>query len=155
MKKQIRRFVVVLYFIALFAILFCRHSDGLGVGFDRLRLGTAVNLHPFRTIRAYRRAKGILDSRLYFANIYGNALLFLPFGIIVSAKMKPPIAAAATLAVIVSAELLQLVFGVGSADIDDLILNFSGALAGYLLARLVMCIKRRAKHTKENHPHER
>lgn len=145
MKKQIKRIVVILYLVALSIILFCRKPDGLGIGLSQIamRLQTSVNLRPLKTLDGYFSAIafGGIGSKLYCLNIYGNVLLFCPLGVIFSRKLKVFPSILSLLAAIISAELLQLVFGVGRADIDDVILNFVGALLGYVIARAVRKIK--------------
>jgi glycopeptide antibiotics resistance protein len=73
----------------------------------------------------------------YTTNLLGNVLLFLPFPFLLYAygvRKKINILAAA-LFVSISIELIQYSFVIGVADIDDVLLNFSGAVLGVFLIR--------------------
>jgi len=104
------------------------------------------NLVPFRTISIYMRN---LDSWFWMRNLFGNLALLLPLGLL------GPIALpalnrwwrVALLALLISTaiELTQLAVPDRSADIDDVIVNVSGALLGYLflaVGRLTMSTRR-------------
>ena len=129
------------YLIILVAVLFLRKPDGLGNSIDaiRYRFQDSVNLVPFHTLDSYKSAylAGNMSTSTYYLNIYGNAVLFLPMGLILPCMFKEKLpffrSLLTIICIIVSFELLQLIFGVGRADIDDVILNFLGALAGRLL----------------------
>ncbi|MFG1923794.1 VanZ family protein [Cryptosporangium sp. NPDC048952] len=95
--------------------------------------GAADNYTPFAEINR-SLADGSLRS---LAQVVGNALLFVPFGILVPLSfprlsiVTAVLAAAAASAVV---ELVQLTHIAGRMfDIDDVILNVAGALFGGLL----------------------
>lgn len=136
--------IFVLYCFILAAVLFIRESDGLGVSAAAVtkRLETDANMVPFRTIKSYHSAylNGNMSSMTYYLNIYGNAVLFLPMGIILP-KIKPVLSPLwffipMIFLIIATVELSQLFCGVGRADIDDVILNISGALFGRILVSM-------------------
>ncbi len=93
------------------------------------------NLHPGRSIRAYLDQPQLRDA---VKQIGGNILLGVPFGILV-----PVLAPGArgiwrvlllTATVMLLVEMAQGALVTGRAfDVDDVILNTSGALLGYLL----------------------
>ncbi|MYR90013.1 hypothetical protein CQW39_26805 [Streptomyces griseofuscus] len=93
------------------------------------------NLHPGRSIRAYLDQPELRDT---VKQIGGNILLGVPFGILV-----PVLAPGArgiwrvlllTATVMLLVEMAQGALVTGRAfDVDDVILNTSGALLGYLL----------------------
>ncbi|WP_399167798.1 MULTISPECIES: VanZ family protein [unclassified Streptomyces] len=93
------------------------------------------NLHPGRSIRAYLDQPDLRDA---IKQIGGNILLGVPFGILV-----PVLAPGArgiwrvlllTATVMLLVEMAQGALVTGRAfDVDDVILNTSGALLGYLL----------------------
>jgi glycopeptide antibiotics resistance protein len=110
-----------------------------------------TNLHPGRSLRAYVSEPGLRDA---VKQIGGNLLLGVPFGVLV-----PVVAPGArgllrvlllTAVVMLLVEFAQGALITGRAfDIDDVILNTTGALAGYLLlgrrlSRAVHARKRRA-----------
>jgi len=94
--------------------------------------GTGLNLVPFQEIR-----RG-LDNQtpLGLLNVFGNVLMFVPFGAVVawlSRRRKKLTATSVGLLLSLAIEVTQLGLGrVG--DIDDLILNTAGAFLGGLLA---------------------
>lgn len=68
-------------------------------------------------------------------NVFGNVIVFIPWGLLspIILKRGHRRVFATGIAVSVSIEILQLVFGLGSTDIDDLIFNTLGVVVGYLL----------------------
>ena len=96
----------------------------------------SLNLVPFRTTAEYF-TKG--DLRQFIVNVAGNVVCLMPLGILLPLnfeKQKRSAIFLVTCAVIVIAvELLQFITLAGSCDIDDLILNVSGAFLVYLAAK--------------------
>lgn len=92
------------------------------------------NLVPFHTLAIYWRNLG---SEFWMRNLFGNLALLLPLGLL------GPIAlpaldrwwriALVALLYSVAIELLQRLVPARSADIDDVIVNVTGALLGYAL----------------------
>ncbi|MFD0546982.1 VanZ family protein [Streptomyces mexicanus] len=94
-----------------------------------------TNLHPGRSLRAYLEQPGLRDT---LKQIGGNLLLGVPFGVLV--PVVAPRArgllrvVALTAIVMLLVEFAQGALITGRAfDIDDVILNTAGALAGHLL----------------------
>ena len=106
--------------------------------------GGAVNLEPFYTIRRfwihYRRT-GSLAS---LSNLLGNVMILVPLGVLLPVLFRPmrriwlfvPLLAL----ICVGVEWLQWYSGLGIADVDDSILNFAGALVGWIVTRLCQLI---------------
>ncbi|MFG2309195.1 VanZ family protein [Streptomyces sp. NPDC048566] len=93
------------------------------------------NLHPGRSLRAYLDQPELRDA---FKQIGGNILLGIPFGVllpVVAPRTRGILRVVLlTAAVMLLVELVQGALITGrSFDIDDVILNTSGALVGYLL----------------------
>ncbi|MEU6549517.1 VanZ family protein [Streptomyces sp. NPDC046915] len=96
---------------------------------------THTNLHPGRSLKAYLDQPELRDA---VKQIGGNVVLGIPFGVLV-----PILAPRArgllkvlllTALVMLLVELAQGTLVTGRAfDVDDVILNTSGALVGYLL----------------------
>lgn len=99
------------------------------------------NLHPLDTVSRYLWVlKYSLDPTQQFhaiANLAGNVILFLPLGIFLPMLFVRLRAfwrfALAALLAILAVEALQLFTGLGTLDVDDLILNLMGIALGYLL----------------------
>ena len=129
--KTVLFILFVIYCAALaFVLLFPNlHRHGYG---SRL-----YNLIPFATITELigRLIEGTINADIVFRNIVVNILLFVPMGAFLPVLFKKLrkfrwvilVCFSAT----VAAELLQLIFILGSFDVDDIILNTAGAAAGY------------------------
>ena len=88
------------------------------------------NYIPFKEIFRYS-----FTSKLFYRNVVGNIVLFIPFGYFVSyyckLNKKGYIAALITLITSLTIEVIQM--GIGrSFDVDDIILNVIGGILGYL-----------------------
>ena len=91
-----------------------------------------INLIPFRSISPYLRN---ITEPYAFKNIIANILVFIPLGFFVSNKNPKNVfkTLAICLSVILSIECIQLLFKIGFFDVDDIILNFIGALIGLII----------------------
>ena len=105
------------------------------------------NIIPFREITRYE-----IGSTLFFYNVIGNIALFIPFGYFMSDKLK---AKKTTHIIIIStiisltAELIQ--YKIGRAfDIDDVLLNVTGAIIGYFGYTIIQQIKHKLPNALQN-----
>ena len=88
------------------------------------------NLVPFKEILRYQ-----IGSRLFFKNVIGNIVLFIPYGIFASmyTKIEKPFhALGLVLFASVIVEITQALIG-RVFDIDDIILNLVGGFIGFLI----------------------
>lgn len=95
------------------------------------------NFIPFKEIMRYK-----IDSSLFYRNVIGNIILFVPFGYLVSYYIKKPkyyVTLILTLITSLSTEIIQMYIG-RSFDIDDILLNFIGGLIGYLIYKIQFII---------------
>ncbi len=96
----------------------------------------SLNLVPFKTILQYL-SKGTLSQ--FAVNIIGNLVCLMPLGILLPLNFEKQRRTGnflLTCVLIVSAvEILQFATLSGSCDIDDLILNISGAFLIYLFTK--------------------
>ena len=95
------------------------------------------NFIPFKEILRYN-----MTSRLFFKNVVGNMLLFLPFGFFISYYLKntkPFLTLLLTVIASVSIEVVQMSIG-RVFDVDDIILNVCGGMIGYFLYYLLIKI---------------
>lgn len=138
------RFLFVLYLGVMLWLLFCR-SPGWQEGMTyRETLRSNISLKPFYTIDNYLNViKNYPESSYYtqcIIELLGNVLLFIPAGWLpprlfqTMRKFLPFILTC--LLSIVFVESLQLVTLLGHFDVDDIILNLSGMLIGYILYAL-------------------
>lgn len=142
-----RRWVLslaVLYACAMLYLLLCRKPAETGTSYLQ-QLLHHLNLHPFHTIRrflwVFSHSSNTWLIRQASINIYGNILLFLPLGFfppVLWQRMqrfwKTILLAAG---IMICIELLQMLLLVGTCDVDDVILNVSGAAIGYGIFKLI------------------
>lgn len=107
----------------------------------------SLNLVPFQTFRTFASMLSSGNFLWAVSNIAGNALIFLPYGYLLSLLGKKKYAplkiilTAAALSILF--EILQYRFYLGSADVDDVILNVLGTGLGILCFRMISAIFRR------------
>lgn len=140
MKKTIKALLWVSFIIYCF-VLFLVLLSGMRVRRDYMPLGEYIecftNFIPFRSINDYinQLNAGTIGYGVVKANIVGNLILFFPMGIYLPLlfrrlrKLWKTVSLVFLLILIV--ESAQLLFKIGSFDIDDFLLNISGAAAGY------------------------
>ncbi|MCD7708579.1 MAG: VanZ family protein [Clostridiales bacterium] len=139
-NKRKRIFWTVLflaYLVLLFYFLF--FSEGFGRG--EMSDGYRMNLTLFREIKRFITYRDILGRKTVMINLAGNVIAFLPFGIlwpiVRDYKTNWFFTTLTAFALSLAAELLQLIFKIGSFDVDDLLLNTAGAVVGYLICAAV------------------
>lgn len=126
----------VLYLIALAYFLF--FAEALG----RAPQGRqyCYNLRPFKEILRFWNNRKTLGFWAVTLNLAGNVAAFVPFGMIlpvfVRRARRPGRIALLSLELSFIMEFCQLIFRVGSFDVDDMLLNTLGGLLGYFLFRI-------------------
>ncbi|MBR1414140.1 MAG: VanZ family protein [Bacilli bacterium] len=119
--KEFMMLVSVIYVLLLYQLLTSTELNNTSGG---------LNLVPFTEIMRYK-----FGSPLFYTNVIGNILIFVPLGFFISKYIKPqkitPIFIV-SLVISVTVELVQLNIG-RSFDIDDIILNIIGAILGFLV----------------------
>ena len=130
------RVLYMIYLAGLCYFLFFAENYGRTFGQENYR----YNLVPFREIErfwTYRHELGIHS----FYNLAGNILGFVPAGFFIPVLLKGKrgflFTTCSILQMSLHVEILQLIFRVGSFDVDDLILNTLGGMLGYLLLKLI------------------
>lgn len=144
------RFAFVLYCAVMLWLLFGR-SQGWDSSIPyRQLLRNNINLVPCLTIRNYFSVVLQGPEHSYFThcaiNLLGNILLFIPAGWLLP-KVFPTqrnffrfFATCAGMIFLV--ETIQLFTLLGSFDIDDLILNLTGMILGFVIYHIVTVAKR-------------
>lgn len=140
-KHRALAFVFFLvYFIVLFYFLF--FSEELGRTYAERTYH--YNLVPFHEIMRFINYRHVLGWKAVILNLFGNIIAFMPFGSFLPIYAKRcrnlwmTVLYSFELSLLV--ELLQLVFKVGSFDVDDLLLNTIGGLLGYLVYKGILFI---------------
>lgn len=150
MKKSTMRFVrilvwttFILYLLELFFLLFMGYQREYWREFsDWQQALKNMKLVPFETIRAYMQAikYGHMGLAEPIVNLVGNFLLLMPLAVFLPlfcSRLKAWKPFMVTMLItIFLIELMQFLFMRGVFDIDDFLLNFSGAMAGLLLWKL-------------------
>ncbi len=95
------------------------------------------NFIPFREILRYN-----ITSRLFWKNVVGNMIMFLPFGFFISYYLKaekPHYAIYLTLVASIAIEIVQMCIG-RVFDVDDILLNLLGGFVGYHIYHILRSI---------------
>ena len=133
----------VVYLVLLFYLVFFRYrvignlSTVFNVKNYKYYFRYSINIVPFKTITEYLLNPHNLSFRIRCTNILGNILAFIPFGFfstVIFKKLrgtKQIITVSCMFSLCI--EVIQLIFLVGSFDVDDIILNTTGGFLGYLL----------------------
>lgn len=130
--------IFVLYLLALTYFMF--FSEMMGRTGNE-QLDYAYNLELFKEIKRFYTYREQLGMQAVLLNLLGNVVGFMPFGFflpIVSRRGKKwynnwLLGFLLSLCI----ETTQLVFKVGSFDVDDLLLNTIGVILGYFVYQVV------------------
>lgn len=121
----------ILYLCVLAHLMFFSESFGRT---DTSR-GYQYNLTPMNEITRYFHHYDVVGPVLFLINIVGNVAAFMPFGFflpIISRRSKKWYNTVMLgFGFSLTLETLQLIFMVGSFDVDDMILNTLGAALGF------------------------
>ncbi len=109
------------------------------------------NLILFKEIGRFLRYRKTLGTMAVVLNLFGNVAAFVPFGMILPIMRRRCRSflymTLLTFEFSLIIEVIQLVFRVGSFDVDDLLLNTIGGALGYLAFAILDKI-RRTKYEK-------
>lgn len=143
MRKSKKPILIAIFALYCAALAYLTLLKGIGATFDMTYaeyIKTNSNIIPFFSFYVFITTpyKSAVVVKYFIINLAGNLLLFLPWGLL------PSIAGrlrgfgrffAFTSIVIIVIELLQLFLMLGSADIEDYLLNIIGAVTGFFLYR--------------------
>jgi glycopeptide antibiotics resistance protein len=142
-KKLLVFALFVIYAAAAYYLLFYIRSSMLNFYTYGEYFRKNSNFVPFRTISEfvrYYRADDIIYGEFSFDNLWGNLAVFMPAGVFFPALWKKQrsfkVFALTIAAVIIGVEAGQFLTMRGSCDIDDFILNISGAFIGFAFSKL-------------------
>jgi glycopeptide antibiotics resistance protein len=108
----------------------------------------SINLIPFHSISEYISGSSANLKKFAYANVVGNVLIFIPLGVYLSLfKRKSKIIMNLMLIFIVSlgVELIQGLLAIGTADVDDIILNVAGGWIGIFVYKFLLFLLRDEK----------
>ena len=147
-SRVVGKILFVLYII--FIIYFLIFSDWYG------RTGEMqeyhYNLVLFREIKRFWEYREEVGLFAMFTNLFGNVIIFIPFGFFMpmASKYKSLFSTVFySFGLSLCVETFQLRTRVGSFDVDDLLLNTVGGLAGYIIYEICEVIRRQHVHKKK------
>ncbi|WP_099470039.1 VanZ family protein [Konateibacter massiliensis] len=141
--KWIGTLLFIIYIIFLVYFLFFAESMGRTVSNREY----SYNLILFKEIKRFIRYRNELGMMAVVTNIFGNIICFIPFGAmlpLLSTKLRRLLVVTLVsfeLSLVI--EVTQLVFKVGSFDVDDLVLNTIGGFIGFILYSIMVKIYRK------------
>lgn len=114
----------------------------------------AYNLIPFKEITRFFRYCRIIGWQAFLINMVGNVAAFMPCGFflpVVSRRSKRwQNTVVFSFAFSFMLETIQLVFKVGSFDVDDMLLNTLGAALGFVCYRIVQRTRIKLRQRRAN-----
>ena len=138
---------------------FCFYKEIFGLGFVIYIIGlfyvvtfqdvswSTSNFILFKEILRYE-----IFSSMFFKNVIGNMIMFIPYGLFVSYFLridKKTIIILLSLITSCTIEITQLIIG-RVFDVDDILLNVIGGLVGYLLYKLIEKIRNKLPKILKN-----
>ena len=126
--REIISLAFILYILLLFELLTGTENSING-----------QNLTPFTEILRYS-----FKSEMFYYNVVGNIVLFLPFGYFVSQYINAKKISSIFIVTVIASLTIELVQSkIGRVfDIDDVILNVTGSIIGYLIYLLLNSIRK-------------
>ena len=125
--KELMMLIFAIYILCLFQV----------VTFQDDTYWASNNFIPFQEILRYN-----ITSHLFWKNVIGNMLMFLPFGFFVSYYINVDKVHLPFMLVLVTSlaiEIVQMMIG-RVFDVDDIILNLIGGILGYLIYKILKSI---------------
>ena len=146
--NKLFRVLEILLFVVYLAVLcyFLFIADRMGRTFSERVYH--YNLMPLKEIGRFWTYRQTLGVWSVLMNLIGNVVAFIPFGL-----FRPrlfPACRRFILTVVLAfefslcVEILQLVWKVGSFDVDDLLLNTLCGILGFLVYRILAWVKERS-----------
>ena len=105
------------------------------------------NFIPFKEMFRYE-----LFSKMFFKNVIGNMIMFMPYGFFISYILKVEkknLTFWLCLLTSCTIEVIQLLIG-RVFDVDDIMLNIVGGMVGYYIYRLVYIIREKLPRFLKN-----
>lgn len=124
--EELLKLIFVIYLLMFFIIV--TYQDVISYG---------NNFVPFKELTRYS-----IGSSLFYKNVVGNILLFMPYGFFVSYYLrldKKRLALFLIFIVSISIEFVQLAIG-RCFDVDDILLNLLGGMIGYYIYKMLESI---------------
>ena len=143
--------VFICYILLLIKLLFLSRVSFLDLFNSQRTLERSINLIPFYTIKEYIFSGSATIKRFAFSNVVGNIVIFTPLGaylLLFKNNKRVMTNLLFIFKVSLFTEIIQWLLGIGSADIDDIILNCLGGLVGILGYKFLLRILREEKKVR-------
>ncbi len=149
MKRFLKTAGWILFLIYLFClidIVFLNRPSFREFGykvFSKEHIDGMCNFVPFQTVGLYYRAwKNGTLARVAFLNLAGNFCLFAPMAVFLPGLFPKRMChfgrfLLTVLCMVVAVEAVQFFTYTGSTDVDDLILNVSGAVVAFVVLHVI------------------
>jgi len=121
----------------LYLLFFATFRDSPTILFE-------IKTVPFETINEYSTKVVLWDKTEAFKNVFGNIILFIPYGFLGILYSKLSQFGWLFLVFFIAINIIefsQFYFKRGYADIDDVILNTFGAIVGFFIYKKFFFIK--------------
>ena len=148
-KQKLGWVLFIAYLVLLVYFMFFAESFGRT---PHVQEDYAYNLTLFKEIRRFYTYREQLGMKAFLLNVFGNVIGFMPCGFFLpvisrrSRKWYNTFLLSFLLSLTI--ETVQLVFKVGSFDVDDLVMNTLGAAAGYVVFAVCHGIYKRKRGRK-------
>lgn len=144
-RKRIRILGKICFVLYVgFIIYFLIFSDWYGrttTGMEEYH----YNLVLFKEIQRFWEYRDQVGFFAMFTNLFGNVLIFVPFGFFMpmASRYRSFLSTLFwSFGLSLCVESFQLIARVGSFDVDDLLLNTIGGVAGYIIFAIGAALKR-------------
>ena len=151
MKRKMGAGLFLVYSAGMLYLLFFQRIGGHFAGGLAEYIKNYGNLRPFYSIGAAVKSIAAQEPGmgLELRNLLGNIVLFIPLGLFLPglfrAQRRFSVFLPTVALLILAVELLQVLTMLGSADVDDLLLNCAGASLGFAGFRRFTAIRGRAE----------
>lgn len=147
MKNKQQRINIILgiiflaYLLLMFKILFFKYIPLMDILDSDREVIRSINLIPFSTIHNYY--SDFSNHFIALFNVLGNIIIFIPLGVylkVFKKDIKFKNCVTITFLTSLCVEIIQFTFGIGIADIDDIILNTIGGVVGLFVYNFIYMI---------------
>ena len=129
-SKKLTLGLLIFYLVALTWIIVLKMQFPFSGNLPELR---NINLIPFG-------GSLIVNGEVSFSEIIKNALVFIPFGVLISLLWERKSFVQKILPIVLTSfifEALQFIFGIGASDITDIISNSFGGVIGIAITVVI------------------
>ncbi|MNO17151.1 VanZ like family protein [compost metagenome] len=138
--------VFICYLLLLLKIFFLSRVSISELFSSQRPVDRSINLIPFDSIGDFISGSSANLKKFAFSNVVGNILVFIPLGVYFSLFKNNKIINLLFIFIMsLFVEITQGLLGIGTADIDDIILNCLGGWVGILGYKLLLFLLRDEK----------